>query len=593
MSAADRLVLTRSPALRMLTLLLFYFTQGFPIGLFFYAVPSWMAASGAGTGAVAAVVGAAGLPWTLKLVNGFLIDRYTFLPMGRRRIWIIGAQGMIVLVLLAGAAISPAHSDVFMLSAIGFAANAAVTFQDVGIDSLAVDIMAESERAKAGGIMFGAQLLGISGATALGGAMLETYGFAACMATASLIPLTVMFYGMLIREREGERRLPWSAGESHPHNLAIHSAAWVPLLKNGFRAVFAPLSLALLPLLLLRALPAGAHEAFHPILTTGIAGWSLSDYTNVMSTSQLVAGLLGLTLGGWAIDAIGAQRSTIVLMSAAVLMFIAMGLAQDYWANDAVLLGYFFGVDILGVFLSIAIIPIAMRMCSPAVAATQFTIYMAVSNFGRPLGASLAAATAGLGAGGGASGGAGAGNPAMMYWSLGAVLGGAGRAAAGCALSRREPRVPRDCGGSATGRGACPGARLIAGTLPPQIGAWFAQRGWQVRRHQLEMLAADAALLVADTGAGKTLAGFLPTLAAFAGPDLPPDGLHTHYVLPLKALAHDVQRNLMAPVGQIYLPIRVETRSGDTPSERKVRQRAMSIMSGWIESAHWRCRRCR
>ncbi len=71
---------------------------------------------------------------------------------------------------------------------------------------------------------------------------------------------------------------------------------------------------------------------------------------------------------------------------------------------------------------------------------------------------------------------------------------------------------------------------MIAGTLPPQIGAWFAQRGWQVRRHQLEMLTADAAgrhaLLVADTGAGKTLAGFLPTLAAFAGPDLLPDGLH-------------------------------------------------------------------
>jgi ATP-dependent Lhr-like helicase len=117
--------------------------------------------------------------------------------------------------------------------------------------------------------------------------------------------------------------------------------------------------------------------------------------------------------------------------------------------------------------------------------------------------------------------------------------------------------------------------------LPPEIDAWFAGRGWRVRRHQREMLAAAEAgrhaLLVADTGAGKTLAGFLPTLAAFAPSRLgdlpPPEGLHTLYVSPLKALAHDVQRNLLAPVAEIGLSIRIETRSGDTPSERKARQR--------------------
>ncbi|WP_408591109.1 ligase-associated DNA damage response DEXH box helicase [Novosphingobium sp.] len=118
-------------------------------------------------------------------------------------------------------------------------------------------------------------------------------------------------------------------------------------------------------------------------------------------------------------------------------------------------------------------------------------------------------------------------------------------------------------------------------TVPPEITGWFAGRGWQVRRHQTGMLsAADAgqhALLVADTGAGKTLAGFLPTLAAFTPSRLngepAPEGLHTLYVSPLKALAHDVQRNLLAPIEELGLPIRVETRSGDTPSDRKARQR--------------------
>ena len=119
----------------------------------------------------------------------------------------------------------------------------------------------------------------------------------------------------------------------------------------------------------------------------------------------------------------------------------------------------------------------------------------------------------------------------------------------------------------------------VSAPLPPEIAAWFAARGWRVRRHQWEMLAKAKqgrdALLVADTGAGKTLAGFLPTLCDFApsAGALPPDGLHTLYISPLKALAQDVKRNLLSPIEEIGLPIRVETRSGDTPSDRKKRQR--------------------
>lgn len=84
------------------------------------------------------------------------------------------------------------------------------------------------------------------------------------------------------------------------------------------------------------------------------------------------------------------------------------------------------------------------------------------------------------------------------------------------------------------------------------------------------------ALLIADTGAGKTLGGFLPTLADFCASQgtVPGEGLHTLYVSPLKALAHDVRRNLLTPVEELGLAMRVEVRSGDTPAERKARQRA-------------------
>lgn len=111
--------------------------------------------------------------------------------------------------------------------------------------------------------------------------------------------------------------------------------------------------------------------------------------------------------------------------------------------------------------------------------------------------------------------------------------------------------------------------------LPPILADWFTAKGWHPRLHQMDMLAAgragNHALLVAPTGAGKTLAGFLPTLVELI--EAPTEGLHTLYVSPLKALAVDVQRNLITPIAEMGLDIRVETRTGDTPSDRKLRQR--------------------
>ncbi len=150
--------------------------------------------------------------------------------------------------------------------------------------------------------------------------------------------------------------------------------------------------------------------------------------------------------------------------------------------------------------------------------------------------------------------------------------------------------------------------------LPEAFARWFAARGWTPRRHQIELLAAAqagrSALLIAPTGAGKTLAGFLPTLVELAGysppsrrsqtasviGDLPlkgggnsvvnaakrssgaasrslTRGLHTLYISPLKALAVDIARNLERPVAEMGLAVRIETRTGDTPASKRGRQR--------------------
>ena len=117
--------------------------------------------------------------------------------------------------------------------------------------------------------------------------------------------------------------------------------------------------------------------------------------------------------------------------------------------------------------------------------------------------------------------------------------------------------------------------------LPPLFQNWFAQKGWTVRPHQLALVESSASvLLVAPTGGGKTLAGFLPSLIdlSFSG-NLPrakrsrARKLHTLYISPLKALAVDVARNLEIPIADMNLPVTVETRTGDTPAARRQRQR--------------------
>ncbi|HEY6354583.1 MAG TPA: ligase-associated DNA damage response DEXH box helicase [Burkholderiaceae bacterium] len=139
--------------------------------------------------------------------------------------------------------------------------------------------------------------------------------------------------------------------------------------------------------------------------------------------------------------------------------------------------------------------------------------------------------------------------------------------------------------------------------LPDRFQRWFAARGWSPREHQLALLEKArhdrSALLIAPTGAGKTLAGFLPTLVELSSPSplagegrgggfregsasglvstgrgvQRSRGLHTLYISPLKALAVDIARNLETPIAEMDLPIKVETRTGDTPVSRRQRQR--------------------
>ncbi len=113
--------------------------------------------------------------------------------------------------------------------------------------------------------------------------------------------------------------------------------------------------------------------------------------------------------------------------------------------------------------------------------------------------------------------------------------------------------------------------------IPPLLQQWFDNKHWQVRDFQQQVLTVAqrcrALILIAPTGAGKTLSGFLPVLCELIAAKTPPQRLHTLYISPLKALTQDIHRNLLTPIAEMALPIQVETRTGDTPAHKRQRQR--------------------
>ncbi|WP_457354626.1 MFS transporter [Roseateles sp. P5_D6] len=366
---------------RIAAFFLMYLTEGLPIGFASTTVATQLRRQGASAGEIGAFIGFVLLPWAFKWAYGPFVDLIASRRLGPRRGWILGAQLMMVLTLLALTGLD-LTTQLGLFTAVLVVHNLFGAVQDVAVDALAVTTLPEHERAFASGMMFGGQSLGvlIGGGGAL--LLIGRIGFHTCIVVLALAILAVMTLVVWPMREE----VPASAarGSLAAAGREVHTflrEALQALL--GSRLAFAGLLFGLLPIAAM-ALSRGlqANLAVDLGLSNERIGW--------LATVSQAATAVTCIAGGWLSDRVNLRRAMAVYVALLSLpgLYLMAELQRHGWgpgqAAPAALVTTFFATvviyHLLFGFIYGARVALFMGITQPAVAATQFAAYMALTN---------------------------------------------------------------------------------------------------------------------------------------------------------------------------------------------------------------------
>jgi MFS transporter, PAT family, beta-lactamase induction signal transducer AmpG len=377
---------------RLSAFFLLYVTEGIPLGFTAIAVATQMRRQGVGVAEIGAFVGWLYLPWAFKWAYGPFVDVLSSERLGRRRTWIVLAQVMMILTLLAGLPVD-FTAEVKLFTALVAVHNVFAATQDVAIDALAVNTLRADERGLANGLMFAGQNVG----QAVGGAgtlfLAPYFGFRATFFfVAACIALVTILVSLRLREPRGPPR-PERSGAALP-SAANDIRAFVREALGAFfgsRAAFVGLLFALLP--------AGAFALSLALQSNLAVELGLGDraIATLAFWSTLVAAL-GCVAGGWASDRLGRRRMLALFIAATALptLYLAHAMSRAGWvmpvdvkgagraAAPHLLVATFWATTLLhsafhGLMFGTRT-ALFMDITTPRVAATQFTAYMALLN---------------------------------------------------------------------------------------------------------------------------------------------------------------------------------------------------------------------
>jgi PAT family beta-lactamase induction signal transducer AmpG len=385
--------LSTSPKTRYAAGALAYFAQGIPKGLLHIALPAWLASQGVSAAQVAAFLGVIMLPWAFKLVVGPLMDHYEFLPMGKRRPWVLAMQlGMVVSLLGLGLVDDPA-SQIGLLMAIGFVINVFTAAQDVAVDGMSIDLVPIEEEGRLNAYMSFGKAVGWSITSAVTGTLLVTVGTALTGLICGLGAAAIFAYLLLVRERHGERLLPWTSGEASPKNQPPPS----------FRQVFTDLnhvlwskgSLVIMLIMFMAGMFSGYGRALMPIAAIQVFEFTTPQWSDLNAIMGFAGALVALFLGP-IIDRRGAKSVMGVTILLTGIHAFTLASTQELWTNSTYVMVMISLWILLLPVIMVCVLALAMSICTSGESATQFAIYMSVCNIGSTVGSLFYGAVSGF-----------------------------------------------------------------------------------------------------------------------------------------------------------------------------------------------------
>lgn len=336
-----------------------YFAQGVPWGFFTVAIVLRLTSLGLSPAGLGDLMFVASLPWAGKPVIGLLVDRLSFGRLGRRRPFILLAEGGMALSLLAMAFANPI-SDRPLFSALLFLHNLLAAAQDVGTDALAIDLLAPNERGRANGIMSASKFAGV----VLGGQGLlwvaSVAGWPAAFGLAIALLLVPATLVMGVRESPLPVQRPRLLGltlRAFSTRVVLLAAAFALIVDLADSLTF-PLS--------------------YPLFRNQL-GFSEQQVAS-LATLGGIAGALGSLLGGVLGDRLGCRRTLLGACLGVAGLNLAFSACQGLWGHYPLLLTYTTVEGILVGVIYATSLALFMDLTNPRVAATQFQIYMALLN---------------------------------------------------------------------------------------------------------------------------------------------------------------------------------------------------------------------
>jgi PAT family beta-lactamase induction signal transducer AmpG len=363
-----------------------YFAQGIPYGLMNIAIPAWLASLGIGAGQIASYLAVIVLPWAFKLLSGPFMDHHEFLPMGRRRPWVLGAQLGLTLSFFSLMLVEQPAEQIGLLMLLGVLINIFAATQDVAVDAMAIDLTPVEEQGRLNGFMAFGKAAGWGISSAVSGVLLVTYGLGVTAIAAASVAGLIWVGFAFVLEREGERRLPWSRGEAATEPRAGKSFSG--LFKGLNETMWTRVSLILMAVMFFDGMVDGYGRALMPIAAIKLFGYTTPQWSQTVAMMGLVGAAVALGLGP-VIDRFGAKRMFFVTTVLVAVHAFLLAKTQYLW-QDTLYVKVMLSLWImLGPVTMVCAIALAMAICASVNSATQFAIYMSIANLGGSIGSKI------------------------------------------------------------------------------------------------------------------------------------------------------------------------------------------------------------